>query len=72
MRRREVKDSLSVEDVCGMAHIILEQHVNMGIVIVLLALYSVRGQRPVTCMVKKSVQTSYSIAWLDGWIDIYS
>lgn len=31
----------------GMAHIIPEQHVNMGIVIISLALYSVRGQRPV-------------------------
>jgi len=44
----------------GMAHIIPEQYVNMGIVIISLALYSVTGQRPVTCMVKKCVNLNFT------------
>jgi len=43
-----------------MAHIIPEQYVNMGIVIISLALYSVTGQRPVTCMVKKCVNLNFT------------
>ncbi len=41
MQRRELfKYSLSVEDACGMAHIIPEQHINMGTVFISLALRS--------------------------------